>query len=63
MPWQRPGTFLSGDAFRLLKQDRPVAELTAELFRVVHTMKGDFALRQMHNYRPEPPPCGGPSWP
>ena len=43
------GRFFSRDAFRFLEQDRPVTELTAELFRVVHTMKGDFALRQMHN--------------
>jgi len=41
--------FFSREAADLLGQDRPVQEMVKDLFREVHTMKGDFALRQMHD--------------
>lgn len=41
--------FFSQEAAAFFEQDRPVQEVLSDVFRVVHTMKGDFALRQMHN--------------
>ncbi len=41
--------FFSEEAAAFRAQARPVQELVREVVRVVHTMKGDFALRQMHH--------------
>ncbi len=41
-------SFFSGEVDRLLREKNSVSEALAVMFRVVHTMKGDFALRSLY---------------
>jgi two-component system chemotaxis sensor kinase CheA len=41
--------FFSQDVKRILAEDRSITDILRGLFRVVHTMKGDFALRFLHH--------------
>jgi two-component system, chemotaxis family, sensor kinase CheA len=41
--------FFTSEARQVLEQQHSVKDILTVLFRVIHTMKGDFALRSLHN--------------
>lgn len=41
--------FVKGDALKLLASNQPPKLILQHIFRVVHTMKGDFALNSLHH--------------
>ncbi len=41
--------FFTSEARQVLDQQHSVKDILTVLFRVIHTMKGDFALRSLHN--------------
>lgn len=42
-------TFFSEELHEIFAHGKSFKEIIGELFRIIHTMKGDFALRMMHN--------------